>query len=100
MLSHRYESTGFVQSPTDQVFAHINDHTRLSCTLASPLGGRVGVGCLHRIRAACTRAGSLARTPVRPVLRQMVHPADGRRHSQALRDVARNTTFELITLEN
>ena len=30
MLSLQYESTGYVQSPMDQVFAHIDDHTRLS----------------------------------------------------------------------
>ena len=36
MLSLRYESTGFVQSPTDQVFAHIDDHTRLSSHMGEP----------------------------------------------------------------
>ena len=30
MLPLRYESSGLVQSPMDQVFAHLNDHTRLS----------------------------------------------------------------------
>jgi hypothetical protein len=30
MLPLRYESSGFVQSPMDQVFAHLDDHTRLS----------------------------------------------------------------------
>ena len=30
MLPLRYESSGFVQSPIDQVFAHLDDHTRLS----------------------------------------------------------------------
>ena len=30
MLSLQYESTGYVQSPMDQVFAHIDDHTRLT----------------------------------------------------------------------
>ena len=30
MLTHRHESNGFVQCPMDQVFAHIDDHTRLS----------------------------------------------------------------------
>jgi hypothetical protein len=30
MLPLRYESSGFVQSPMDHVFAHLDDHTRLS----------------------------------------------------------------------
>ena len=30
MLHLRYESSGLVQSPMDQVFAHLDDHTRLS----------------------------------------------------------------------
>ena len=30
MLTHRHESNGFVQSSVDSVFAHIDDHTRLS----------------------------------------------------------------------
>ena len=30
MLPLRYESSGFVRSPMDQVFAHLDDHTRLS----------------------------------------------------------------------
>ena len=30
MLPQRCESSGFVQSPMNQVFAHIDDHTRLS----------------------------------------------------------------------
>ena len=30
MLPLRYESSGLVQSPMDQVFAHLDDHTRLS----------------------------------------------------------------------
>jgi len=35
MLPLRYESTGFVQSPMDQVFAHIDDHTRLSSHMSA-----------------------------------------------------------------
>ena len=46
MLSHRYESTGFVQSPTDQVFAHIDDHTRLSSHMGEP-SWRTGGGRLE-----------------------------------------------------
>lgn len=30
MLPLRYESSGFVRSPMEQVFAHLDDHTRLS----------------------------------------------------------------------
>ena len=36
MLPLRHESTGFVQSPMDQVFAHIDDHTRLSSHMGDP----------------------------------------------------------------
>ena len=46
MLSLRYESTGFVQSPTDQVFAHIDDHTRLSSHMGEP-SWRTGGGQLE-----------------------------------------------------
>ena len=48
MLSHRYESTGFVQSPTDQVFAHIDDHTRLSSHMGEP-SWRTGGGRLETL---------------------------------------------------
>lgn len=45
MLPHRYESNGLVQSPMDQVFAHIDDHTRLSSHMSEPSwrtgGGRM-----------------------------------------------------------
>ena len=45
MLPLRYESSGFVQSPMDQVFAHIDDHTRLSSHMSEPSwrtgGGRM-----------------------------------------------------------
>ena len=45
MLTHRYESKGFVQSSVDKVFAHIDDHTRLSSHMGEPSwkmgGGRV-----------------------------------------------------------
>ena len=45
MLPLRYESNGFVQSPMDQVFAHIDDHTRLSSHMGKPSwrteGGRM-----------------------------------------------------------
>ena len=46
MLPHRCESTGFVQSPTDQVFAHIDDHTRLSSHMGEP-SWRTGGGRLE-----------------------------------------------------
>ena len=36
MLPFRYESNGLVQSPMDQVFAHIDDHTRLSSHMSEP----------------------------------------------------------------
>ena len=45
MLPLRDESSGFVQSPMDQVFAHIDDHTRLSSHMGEPSwrtgGGRM-----------------------------------------------------------
>ena len=45
MLPLRYESSGFVQSPMGQVFAHIDDHTRLSSHMGEPSwrtgGGRM-----------------------------------------------------------
>ena len=45
MLPLRYESNGLVQSPMDQVFAHIDDHTRLSSHMSEPSwrtgGGRM-----------------------------------------------------------
>ena len=45
MLIHRYESSGFVQSSVDRVFAHIDDHTRLSSHMNEPSwkmgGGRM-----------------------------------------------------------
>ena len=174
MLPLRCQSTDFAQASMDQVFAHIDDHTRLSSHMGEPswrtgggrletqidegrgqkVGSRIRLsGCVFGLElsveeivverdpprrkvwkttgaprllvighyrmgfelsayesgsllgvfieyALPARAGSLARTPVRPVLREMVHPADGQRHSQALRDLARSTTFELITLEN
>ena len=46
MLPLRYESTGFVQSPTDQVFAHIDDHARLSSHMREP-SWRTGGGRLE-----------------------------------------------------
>ena len=48
MLSLRYESTGFVQSPADQVFAHIDDHTRLSSHMGEP-SWRMGGGRLETL---------------------------------------------------
>ena len=36
MLSLRHESAGFVQASIDQVFAHIDDHTRLSAHMRDP----------------------------------------------------------------
>jgi hypothetical protein len=36
MLPLRCESKGFVPSPIDQVFAHIDDHTRLSSHMGEP----------------------------------------------------------------
>ena len=36
MLPLRYASTGFVESPMDQVFAHIDDHMRLSSHMGKP----------------------------------------------------------------
>ena len=45
MLPLRHESNGFVRSPMDQVFAHIDDHTRLSSHMGEPSwkmgGGRM-----------------------------------------------------------
>lgn len=45
MLPLRCESNGLVQSPADQVFAHIDDHTRLSSHMSEPSwmtgGGRM-----------------------------------------------------------
>ncbi len=45
MLPLRHESSGLVQSPMDQVFAHIDDHTRLSSHMSEPSwrtgGGRM-----------------------------------------------------------
>ena len=48
MLPLRYESTGFVQSPMDQVFAHIDDHTRLSSHMGEP-SWRTGGGRLETL---------------------------------------------------
>lgn len=42
VLTHSYESTGYVHAPVDQVFAHIDDHTRLASHMSEPswkLGG-------------------------------------------------------------
>lgn len=42
VLAHRYESTGFVHASVDQVFAHIDDHTRVASHMSEPswkLGG-------------------------------------------------------------
>jgi hypothetical protein len=36
MLTYRYESSGFVQSSVDRVFAHIDDYTRLSSHMSKP----------------------------------------------------------------
>ena len=36
MLPLRHESTGFVQSPMDQVYAYIDDHTRLASHMGEP----------------------------------------------------------------
>lgn len=45
MLPLRYESNGLVRSSMDQVFAHIDDHTRLSSHMSDPSwrtgGGRM-----------------------------------------------------------
>jgi Polyketide cyclase / dehydrase and lipid transport len=45
MLPLRHESSGLVQSPMDQVFAHLDDHTRLSSHMSEPSwrtgGGRM-----------------------------------------------------------
>ena len=45
MLPLLHESSGLVQSPMDQVFAHIDDHTRLSSHMSEPSwrtgGGRM-----------------------------------------------------------
>ena len=46
MLPFRYESNGLVQSPMDQVFAHIDDHTRLSSHMSEP-SWRTGWGRLE-----------------------------------------------------
>ena len=43
MLPLRYESSGLAQSPMDQVFAHIDDHTRLSSHMRE-LSWRTGGG--------------------------------------------------------
>lgn len=44
---HRYESTGVVHAPMDQVFAHLDDHTQLSAHMGESSwklgGGRMGV---------------------------------------------------------
>ena len=48
MLPLRYESTGFVQSPMDQVFAHIDHHTRLSSHMDEP-SWRTGGGRLETL---------------------------------------------------
>lgn len=36
ILPYRYESNGFVRAPMDRVFAHIDDHTRLSSHMSEP----------------------------------------------------------------
>ena len=36
MLTHHHESKGFVQSSVESVFAHIDDHTRLSSHMGEP----------------------------------------------------------------
>jgi Polyketide cyclase / dehydrase and lipid transport len=46
MLTLRHESNGFVQSPMDQVFAHIDDHTRLSSHMSEP-SWKMGGGCMQ-----------------------------------------------------
>ena len=42
---HRHESNDFVQSSVDRIFAHIDDHTRLSSHMGEPSwkmgGGRM-----------------------------------------------------------
>lgn len=40
--THRYESTGFVHASVDEVFAHLDDHTRAASHMSEPswmLGG-------------------------------------------------------------
>ena len=46
MLPLHYESNGHVQSPMDQVFAHVDDHTRLSSHMSEP-SWRTGGGRLE-----------------------------------------------------
>jgi hypothetical protein len=45
MLPYHYESNGYVPSPVDRVFAHVDDHTRLSSHMSEPSwkmgGGRM-----------------------------------------------------------
>jgi hypothetical protein len=48
MLPLRYESTGFVQAPMEQVFAHIDDHKRLSSHMGEP-SWRTGGGRLETL---------------------------------------------------
>ena len=43
MLPLRFESNGLVQTPMDQVFAHIDDHARLSAHMGEP-SWRMGGG--------------------------------------------------------
>ena len=43
MLPLRFESNGLVQAPMDQVFAHIDDHARLSAHMSLP-SWRMGGG--------------------------------------------------------
>ena len=43
MLPLRFESNGLVQAPMDQVFAHIDDHARLSAHMSEP-SWRMGGG--------------------------------------------------------
>ena len=43
MLPLRFESNGLVQAPIDQVFAHIDDHARLSSHMGEP-SWRMGGG--------------------------------------------------------
>lgn len=47
MAAHRYESSAPVQAPADRVFAHIDDHSRLSSHMSEPSwmmgGGRMTI---------------------------------------------------------
>lgn len=47
MLPLRYAGSGFVQSPVEQVFAHLDDHARLSSHMSKPSwstgGGRLEI---------------------------------------------------------